>query len=148
MSTIDGVIAKLNEQDAVLSADVTEHWNKMMFAASARGIIRARVPVLKLLKVLTESSKTKKHRKKLRGYFNAIAVIAEEDLNSKTYIKKVLTPLKAIREDFKEWVKSGSLKNVIDEADIKYILAKAKIVAEAEADAVVEQFEQVVAKAA
>ena len=148
MANMSKAITALNGNIDDLSVEITSSWNSMMRGASIRGVLRLRLQIFRLLDAIGDSGEVKKHRKKLVRYISELKTIEEIDLNSKTYIKQVLTPLKVLTADFTSWIKDGSLKNIISEDQIKYITGKAIRTADAKVVAFEEKVEEAKAEEA
>ena len=128
-NVLDDAIVDRTAKIESYSKRITSDWNSMMFHASLRSIESLNLEVLLFIDSIGESSKVKKHAKKLREFRQRISALQEVDLNSSTYITKVLTPAKAIRKEFSEW-KTQSITNIVSGKDITLIETKAELGAE------------------
>lgn len=125
MSVQDKIFDMSNDKKA-LDAEIRINWNDMMANASLRSILCLRLEVLKFISTVGSSTEVRKHAKKLQEFSARITALESLPLNSKTYIKQILTPAKAIRSDFDSW-KKGSITNAISPTVIKLIELEAEI---------------------
>jgi hypothetical protein len=105
------------------------HWNEMMSYASMKALLAHRIEILLFIENLGSSGNVKKHTKRLQAFMTKLNELENIELNSKTYIKQVLTPLKKEREEF-EAFKKGSVTNVLSTAQITLIETTAERMAE------------------
>ena len=125
MSSIREIIEDLNEDTVRHSDIITESWNRMMLFVSIRGLTTFRIELLSYIEIIGEGAKVKKHTRKLNAFFQELIRLENIDLNSKTYIKEVLSPLKAVRKEFAEW-RELSVTNIVDNAVSKAITKRGK----------------------
>ena len=129
MATLNNKLFDLKNDIKELTKLTKDAWSEMMQWACIKALTKFRFTLLLFVSELGDSGKVKKHTKRLQGFMAELKRLEDLPLNSKTYIKQILVPLKGLREEF-ETFKKGSILNTFSETKIELIELQAERQAE------------------
>lgn len=139
MAKFEDLLVNLHGEHKELAELTRESWSNMMSWASLKSLVKFRLEILTYVSILRDKDQrqVRKHVKKIREYMAVIHEVSQVELNSSNYIKNILTPIKAAREDFKAY-KEGSLAKVVSKKAQKAIEKASKVEGETAVDRIAD----------